>query len=339
MTENAVQTNPSSTPSKRTNGNRVITLEEHFTTAAFLTATAPFTPRPAQSKTLEERLLDLGEARIQAMDEGGVDLQVVSLAATGQESLDAALATALVRDANDELAVAVARHPQRFAGFASLALKDAEAAARELERGVQRLGFKGGFVNGTEGGDFLDHGRFTPIFEAAQSLGVPIYLHPAPPPRGVQAVYYGNMPETAAYFLSTAAWGWHAEAGMHCLRLILSGLFDRFPRLQIIIGHMGEDLPFSLARAQSALPEAVTGLRQRISSYFREHFHVTTSGYFTLPPFLCALEIVGVDRLMYSVDYPYRANTLGAEFLKTLPVSPDDYRRITFANAERLLKL
>lgn len=317
----------------------IITLEEHFTTADFLKATEPWIPNAARSATLDRKLLDVDDGRIAAMDTGGVDLQVMSLAATGQEKLDAALATALVREANDELAAAVARHPSRFAGFTSLALRDPANAARELERGVQKLGFKGGFVNGTEGGVFLDDPRFYPLFEAAEQLNAPIYLHPAPPPVAVAESYFAGLPEASAYFLSTAAWGWHAEAGMHCLRLILSGLFDRFPRLQIIIGHMGENLPFSLARADGALPARVTQLKRTVAEYFHSHFYVTTSGYFTTPPFACALEVVGADRLMYSVDYPYRENTAGQEFLRSISVSPSVYAKLTHENAQRLLRL
>jgi predicted TIM-barrel fold metal-dependent hydrolase len=318
---------------------RVITLEEHFTTHAFLKATRQFTAPVSTSDLLEQRLLDLGAGRIAAMDEGGIDLQVLSLAATGQESLDPDTATALVRDANDAAAEAVRRHSTRFAGFASLALKQPERAAGELERCVRSLGFVGGFVNGTEGGAFLDDPRFDPLFAAAQTLDVPLYLHPSPPSPVIQEAYFANLPERSAYFLSTAAWGWHAELGMHCLRLILGGVFDRFPRLRIIIGHMGENLPFSLIRAEDGLPASVTGLQRSVSEYFQDHFYVTTSGYFTLPPFLCAVQVLGIDRLLYSIDYPYRANTLGADFLRMLPVSPADLEKIAHANAEAILHL
>lgn len=317
----------------------IIALEEHFTTAAFLKATAPYIPEAARSASLNEKLLDIGAGRIAAMDAGGVDLQVLSLAATGQEKLPAGMATSLVHDANDELASAVRQRPGRFDGFASLALKDPDGAAQELERGVQKLGFRGGFVNGTEGGTFLDDSRFNPLFEAAAALNVPIYLHPAPPPDIVAAAYFSGLPEHSAYFLSTAAWGWHAETGMHCLRLILSGLFDRFPHLQIIIGHMGENLPFSLARADGALPASVTKLQRTVAEYFHSNFYVTTSGYFTNPPFACALDIVGEDRLMYSVDYPYRTNTAGQEFLESITVSPSIRAKLTHKNAQRLLQL
>jgi predicted TIM-barrel fold metal-dependent hydrolase len=318
---------------------RVITLEEHFTTPEFLRATAEFTPAPGRSAVLEQRLLEVGEGRIAAMDEGKVDLQILSLAATGQEHLPPDSATALIRAANDLAFDAVRRHPARFAAFASLALKQPAEAAKEMERGVGKLGFVGGFLNGTEGGSFLDDLRYTPIFEAAQALDVPLYLHPTPPPAAVGAAYFGGLPEKSAYFLSTAAWGWHAELGLHCLRLILSGVFDRFPALKIIIGHMGENLPYSLMRAQDGLRTAITGLQRNVSEYFQDHFFVTTSGYFTAPPFRCAMEVVGEERLLYSVDYPYRSMQAGAQFLHDLAVAPDVLEKIAHGNAERLLKL
>ena len=318
---------------------RVITLEEHFTTPEFLKATAPFTPAVARSEVLESRLLDLADLRLQAMDDGGVDLQILSLAAGGQEALPPQEATALVRDANDAAYDATARHPDRFAMFASLALGDPEAAAAELERGVTQLSCVGGFLNGTEGGAFLDDPRFTPVFETAQRLAVPLYLHPSAPQAAVRDAYFGGLPERSAYFLSTAAWGWHAELGMHCLRLILAGLFDRFPGLQMIVGHMGENLPYSLIRAQDGLAPSVTGLPRTVSDYFLDHFVVTTSGYFTTPPLQCALDVLGADRVLYSVDYPYRSNTAGAELLRTAPLAPADLRKLASGNAERVLKL
>jgi predicted TIM-barrel fold metal-dependent hydrolase len=318
---------------------RIITLEEHFTTPAFLQATAPFIPAVARSAPLEARLLDLGDGRIAAMDEGGVDVQVLSLAATGQDALPASEATALVREANDIAFAATKSYPERFAAFASLALGDPAAAAIELERGVSHLHCVGGFLNGTEGGSFLDDQRYWPIYEAAEALDVPLYLHPTPPSAAVYDAYFKGLPEKSAYFLSTAAWGWHAELGMHCLRLILSGLFDRFRHLKIIIGHMGENLPFSVIRAQDALSPSITGLEKSVSEYFLDHFFVTTSGYFTQPPFQCAMDVLGPDRLLYSVDYPYRSNLVGAEFLLGLKVSPSDKEKLTHGNAERILRL
>ena len=318
---------------------RVVTLEEHFTTPEFLDATARFIPAVASSATLDAKLLDLDDGRLAAMDEGGVDIQVLSLAAAALEKLAPTEATALVHDANDTAFAATQRHPRRLRMFANLALKDPEAAALELERGVKELNCVGGFLNGTQGGSFLDDVRYAPIFAMAERLDVPLYLHPSPPPPQVSAAYFSGLPERSAYFLSTAAWGWHAELGMHCLRLILAGVFDRHPSLKIIIGHMGEDLPYSLIRAQDGLPISVTGLTRTVMDYFVDHFYVTTSGYFTAPPFVCALDVVGIARLLYSVDYPYRSNVSGADLLKNIALAPADLRRVAAGNAERILKL
>ena len=318
---------------------QTIALEEHFTTPEFLRATAPVTPALASTKQLEEKLIDLDEKRIRAMDEGGVDLQILSLAATAQDKLAVADAASLVADANDVAFAATERHPGRLAMFSSLALGDPVSAAKELERGVLKHKSVGGFVNGTEGGSFLDNPRYTPLLEAAEALDVPLYLHPTPAPEPVQETYFSGLPQASAYFLSTAAWGWHAELGMHALRLILAGVFDRFPRLRIIIGHMGENLPYSLMRAQDGLPPSVTGLKYSISEYFLGHFVITTSGYFTQPPFLCALQVMGAERILYSVDYPYRSNNAGARFLEGIQIPLDDLRKIASENASRILKL
>jgi predicted TIM-barrel fold metal-dependent hydrolase len=186
---------------------------------------------------------------------------------------------------------------------------------------------------------FLDDPRFAPVFEVAQALDVPVYLHPTLPPKEVEEAYFGGLPGLTGFFLATAAWGWHAELGMHCLRLIVSGLFDRFPKLKIIIGHMGEDLPFSIARADAVLARETKHLQRRVSEYFQEHFYITTSGYFTVPPLLCTMQVMGADRILFSIDYPYSPNTVGRNFLNALPVSAEDMGKISHRNAERLLKL
>ena len=294
---------------------------------------------PAPMQALEGKLLDVGDGRIADMDEAGIDLQVLSPAATDLDKLAPITATALARDTNDLLVAVVRAHPTRFAGFATVALLEPEQSAVELERCIRKLGFKGVMVNGTVDGKFLDDQRFTPFFEAAQALDVPIYLHPAPPPQAVADAYYSGLPGPAGFLLSTAGWGWHAETGMHCLRLIISGVFDRFPKLKIIVGHMGENLPFSLVRADTVLGHSTKHLKRRLADYFHEHFYVTTSGYFTTAPFLCALEVVGADRLLFSVDYPFSPNTVGRTFLNELPVNLEDREKISHGNAEKLLKL
>jgi predicted TIM-barrel fold metal-dependent hydrolase len=244
-----------------------------------------------------------------------------------------------VRDANDRMAEATRAHPGRFAAFAALALQEPDKAAVEFERAVRQLGFKGVMLNGAANGQFLDHPRFTPLFEAAQALDVPIYLHPAPPPQPVMEAYYSGLPSPLGFFLSTAGWGWHVETGMHCLRLMLSGVFDRFPKMKIIIGHMGENLPFSIARSEMVFGRAAPNMKRSIGEYFCEHFYLTTSGYFSTPPFLCMQQVVGIDRIMFSVDYPFSPNTVGRKFLDSLAVSPEDKEKIAHGNVEKLLKL
>jgi hypothetical protein len=321
---------------------RTITLEEHFVTQSFLRATGAYgKAAPPQLAELQPKLLDLGAGRIAAMDEAGIDYQVLSLAAIGLDKLDPAGAASLLRDINDELAAATQAHPTRFGGFAALALHDPDSAAAELERCVTKLGFHGALLDGMTDGLFLDDPRFLPVFEAAAQLGVPVYLHPAPPPEVVREAYFSGLPGELGHLLSIAGWGWHAETGLHTLRLIVSGLFDRLPELQLIIGHMGEGVPYAMARSSGILSSGAKYLRQPVAAYFQSNLHITTSGYFTQPPLRCALDVVGIDRLMFSVDYPFSPNTRGRVFLndaaKTL--SAEDMEKLSRRNAERALKL
>ncbi len=316
-----------------------ITLEEHFSTPDLQKAIAELKPDSPPNETLKAKLLDLDEGRISDMDHGGVDVQVLSLASSGFEILGSAQATSIAKDANDRAAEAVRKHPQRFAAFANLNLKDPQFASRELDRCIQQLGFRGAIVHGTTGGGFLDDPCFLPFWEAANALGVPVYLHPAPPPPVVYDLYYRGLPAGCGQPLSINGWGWHTETGLHVLRLILSGLFDRFPSQQIIIGHMGEDLPYSLARATGVLTPVAKHLERAVHEYFHDNVHVTTSGYFTAPPFECALKVVGIDRLLYSVDYPFSPVTKGQAFLDLLALTPPDRIKFASGNARRLLKL
>jgi predicted TIM-barrel fold metal-dependent hydrolase len=317
---------------------KTITLEEHFFTESYLKA-AEGDPS-VQFGPLQPKLLDLGAGRIAAMDEAGIDVQVLSLAAFALEGLDAATGTALARDVNDELAAAVKANPMRLAGFATVALKDVGAAVVELERCVTQLGFVGLMLNGTVEGKFMDEPAFLPVFEEAARLGVPVYLHPAPAPDAVKAAYFSGLPGELGNLLSIAGWGWHAETGLHTLRMIVSGLFDKVPGLQLVIGHMGEGLPFALARSSGIL-SGPAKLQRPVAEYFRTNIHLTTSGYFTLPPLECALEVVGIERMMYSVDYPFSANTKGRDFLEKVAgiLSAEDLERLVGGNAARVLGL
>jgi predicted TIM-barrel fold metal-dependent hydrolase len=262
----------------------------------------------------------------------------LSTAAIGVEELDPDEALSMSRELNDILAAAVSEHPDRFGGFAVLPTLDAAAAADELERTVSEFGFKGALISGHTRGRFLDDRAFWPIFERAEALGVPIYLHPTRPPPQVAEAYYSGLPDRVGNALALAGWGWHCETGLHALRLVLGGVFDRYPRLRVIIGHMGENIPFSLARADEVLTP-FANLERRVGDYFHENFYITTSGYFTFPPLLCALMVLGADRIIFSVDYPYSDNVEARAFLDSAPISDADREKIAHGNVERLLRM
>ena len=321
---------------------RVISLEDHFWTPAIAEAIGALRnpDTEAQDSPLAANLLDLDERRLAAMDAAGIDLQVISRTTPGVQHLDEpGVAVALAREANDALAYAVAEHPDRFAGFATLPTSAPDAAADELERAVGDLGMKGAMINGHTGGRFLDDPSFDVLLARFASLGVPLYLHPAEPVPAVRDAYYEGFDPAVSWFLSAAAWGWHAETGLHVLRMVLGGVFDRHPRLQLVVGHMGEMLPFMLARVDDNLPPKVTGLDRLPSEYILENVHITTSGLFSVPPLLCALMVFGVDRVLFSVDWPYAPNEPGRRLLETAPLSPGDLEKLAHGNAERLLGL
>jgi 2,3-dihydroxybenzoate decarboxylase len=282
-----------------------------------------------------ERLDDLGELRLREMDEAGIDLQVLSHSMPGLQKLDAETAVPLARRANDRLAAAVEAHPGRFAGFAALPTADPKAAADELERTVTRLGFKGAMINGLTNGRFFDDPYFWPVFERAEALGVPLYLHPAVPHPAVIEAYYRDYAERHPGILR-AGWGFTVETATQGVRLVLSGVFDKYPRLAIILGHLGEGLPFYLWRISH-------GLRATLAKSFRdtfcEHFYITTSGFFSDPALLCCVMEMGIDRILFSVDYPFVDNPPAAKWLETLPLSAEDKEKLLNGNARRLLKL
>jgi hypothetical protein len=319
---------------------KTITLEEHFVTTEFLKATdALGEEMPGEIARVREKLLDLGEVRLRAMDEGDVTVQVLSLAAHGLDKLTAQNANSVLGSVHDEAAAAVRAHPDRFAAFATPGLRNVPAAIKEIERAITQLGFKGVLIDGTIDNKFLDAPEFFPLLESIQSLDVPLYIHPAPPPSAVNDIYYTGLPGNTGFLLSIAGWGWHSETAIHILRLILSGVLDRLPKLQIIIGHMGEMLPFALARSNAVLSSGAKHLKRSIAEAFAQQVHITTSGYFTRPPFDCARTVVGLDRMMYSVDYPFSPTTNGRNFLAQLELNDSDLSALTHGNAARLLKL
>jgi hypothetical protein len=294
----------------------------------------------ARFANLAGQLTDVGEKRIAEMDASGIDVQVLSFTSPGTEQLLGEEAVNLARNSNDFLAKAIERNPTRLAGFAAISTAVPDAAADELERAVRDYGFKGALINGHCRGRYLDDKFFWPIFERAQGLGVPIYLHPTMPPEPVvQAYFVGNYPREVTKQLSIAAWGWHIETAVHVIRIISSGAFDVYPKLQLIVGHLGEGLPFMLQRLNQNLPTAMTKLNRPFSSYLRENIHYTFSGFNFVPPFLNLFMEVGVDRIMFSTDHPYASMAEGRAFLDRLPVSPSDREKIAHKNAEALLDL
>jgi uncharacterized protein len=323
---------------------RIITVEEHFLADGYRETIKRKAPKQgggaldAVLAAQQEKLVDLGPLRLKDMDANGIDLQVISHTAL-DVSFPASEDVRLAREANDQLAAAVAAHPQRFAGFAALPMTEPEAAVAELERSVRSLGFKGAMINGTTNGRFLDDPAFLPILEQAVALNVPIYIHPAPPPAAVREAYYSGFDPAVNNVLATGGWGWHNETGIHALRLILAGVFDRLPTLQIIIGHMGEMLPFMLARMDKRLTPVAKNLQRSISEYFQQNFYITISGFFSDPLLLLALQTIGSDRIIFSVDYPYSSNEQGRAFLDNVSISQADKEKISHLNAERLLKL
>ena len=276
---------------------------------------------------------DLAELRLREMDEAGIDLQVISHAPPAAQNFPPADAVRLTRRANDVLYEAIGRHPDRFAGFAILPTPDPAAAADELARTVEQFGFKGAMIHGLTHGSFCDEKRFWVIFERAQALGVPVYLHPGTPHPAVAEAYYKNYPAMMA-----AGWAYTAETATHAIRLILSGLFDAYPNLKIILGHLGESLPFSLWRCDQSLSRGAN-MPKRFIDYFRQHFYLTTSGNFSYPALLCSIMELGVDRIMFSVDWPYASNVEARNFIDGVPLAPEDKDKILGRNAATLLDL
>jgi uncharacterized protein len=319
---------------------RVITLEEHFATPLFLDGPGQDLKNAAlkfEGRALKiiEPLCDIGDKRIAAMDAAGVDFQMLSLTSPGTEQLDAAEALALTRDTNDALAEAVKKHPSRFGGFAALPTMLPDKAAEELERRVRAGGFKGAVINGHVRGRYLDDKFFWPILECAETLNVPIHIHPTKPPQAVFDVYYGGFSPLVSDLFGSPGWGWHIETAVHVLRLILGGAFDRFPNLQLVIGHLGEGL-MSLFQRLDVMTPAMTKLKRPMTSYLRENVHYTVSGFNFPATFLNLLLEVGAPRIMFSADHPYQSMAKARAFLDQLPVSAADRERIAHANAEKL---
>jgi 2,3-dihydroxybenzoate decarboxylase len=314
-----------------------IAVEEHCLCPGFEEYWAP-TVVDLPAKRREEfhaRLTDFGEMRLAAMDAAGVERCVLSLAGPGvQAETDAATASRRARTANDFLAGEIAKRPDRYSGFAHLAMQDARTAADELERAMRELRFCGAMINGHSSGQYLDHPSLHPFWERAQDLGALIYLHPADPvtPAPVLEGHKG---------LRRATWEWTFETGSHALRLVFAGLFDRFPRAQLALGHLGETLPFLLWRFDSrAGPDFyAVKLAKRPSQYVKDNIVVATSGMCSADPLACTLSALGPDRVMFAADYPFDSMDEAAHFIDGAPISDPVRNDICFNNAARLLKL
>lgn len=322
---------------------RTITLEEHFATPGFLDGPGRDLKKQARqvgsrAERLVRDLCDLGEGRIAQMDAAGIDVQVVSLTAPGVEQLEAKEAVAFSRDTNDVLAEAIAKHPTRLSGLAALPIMAPDLAAKELEHRFRNQAFSGALINGHQQGRYLDDKFFWPVLEAAESLDVPIYLHPTRPPRQVIDASFGGFSPLVTEMLAGPAFGWHIETAVHVLRMVVGGVFDRFPRLQIVIGHMGEGLPFFMQRVD-VMPMEVTQLKRPVGAYLRENVHYTFAGFNFLSTFLDLLLELGVNRIMFSADYPYASMAKARAFLEQIPVSAADRALIAHGNAEKLFRL
>jgi predicted TIM-barrel fold metal-dependent hydrolase len=245
----------------------------------------------------------------------------------------------MAREMNDHLAAAIAKHPDRFAGFAVLPMQNPEACAEELRRTVRELRFVGALVNGTCDGRFLDDPGYDALLAASVELDVPVYIHPHLAPASVREAYFGGLEPGAARVLEAAGWGWHQETGLHVLRLVLAGTLDKHPKLKLVIGHMGEMLPMMMARADEVFAADSTHLSRPISRTIQDQVWITTSGIFSQPPLIAALMTFGIDRVMFSVDYPYASNMKGRAFLDAASLPPTDLAKLAHGNADQLLRL
>jgi uncharacterized protein len=327
---------------------RTVALEEHFSVPAIagridkaVLARRGFRPRtlPKGAPNPLELLPEIGERRLKSMDDAGISVQVLSNSGAGPDLVPGPDGVAMARETNDYLAKVVANRPDRFAGFAALPLQSPDAAAKEFVRSVKELGFVGAMVHGTTEGRFLDHPGFDAILSAAEELDVPIYIHPHIPPESVRQAYFSDLPAGAGRVLETAGWGWHSETAVHVLRMVVAGTLDRHRRLKLIIGHMGEMLPMMLARADKVFALDSGHLKRPISRTILDQVWITTSGIFDEPPFLAALLTFGIDRIMFSVDYPYSPDAMGREFLERIALAPSDMAKLAHGNADALLKL
>ncbi len=324
--------------------SKIIAIEEHFTTPLYRQHVAGgdyrkffISSRSEQvGYDIPKELGDLDDSRLRYMDEAGIDVQVLSFSQPGAQGFAAEIAIPMARDANDRLYDVTQKHPDRYAGFAALPTADPDASAREFERCIKELGFKGAMVNGHTQGSFLDEKRFWGIFEVAARHDVPVYLHPAMPHPDAIKAYFKDYEE-----LQGSGWGFAIDTSCHFLRVMFSGVFDAYPNLKIILGHLGEGLPFAMHRLHDHTYQAAQrrGLKKTPLEYIRENLLVTTSGNWYEPAFMCTLLALGVDKILFAVDWPYEPNVTARNFLRALPISDADRETIAHGNAERVFRM
>lgn len=291
------------------------------------------------NKPLLDKLLDLEHERLSIMDGAGVDMHVLSLTAPGVQMLNADAGTAMATSANDVLAEVIRKHPTRFAGLASFAPQDPNRAAKEIERAMGKLKLNGLIVNSHTNGEYLDDPKFYPIFEAAVSQNAAIYIHPRNLPQHADDILQGSLN------LDGAIWGFQAETGLHAMRLIVAGVFDRYPNLRIVLGHMGEAVPYWLYRIDY-MYNVYTGHRTNIqkiqrkpSEYVKDNFLITTSGVNFHPTLKYCHEVLGPENIMFAIDYPYQESMEAAHFMQTAPLPQEDMEKMTHGNAERIFHI
>ena len=316
-----------------------ITLEEHFSLRETLGDSEQYAVAGSWGD-FQQKLLDLGDRRLAEMDRYSIALAILSLNSPAIQAIpDARAAIDTARRANDVLAEAVVRRPDRFGGFAALPMQDPDAAALELTRSVNELGFKGALVNGfsqrAESIIYYDDPAYAAFWSTVEQLGVPFYLHPRDPLPSRAPIYDGHP------WFRGSAWAFGAETAVHALRLMASGLFDRHPRLTMILGHLGEGLPSSVWRIDHRLSKSPRGIpaRRTMTEYLRSNVYLTTSGNFRTPTLLNAIAEVGVDRIMFSVDYPFEDTADAAEWFDTAEISEEERRKIGRDNAAGLFGL
>jgi 5-carboxyvanillate decarboxylase len=296
-------------------------------------------PSPRSVATLK-RILDLGDDRIADMDASGIDVQLLLHTAPGVQVFDAATANSLASASNDMVADAIRKHPDRYAGLAMIAPQDPAAAAKELERGVKKLGLKGAVINSHTRGEFLNDKKFWGLFEAAEALDVPVYVHPSGPPTEMAKPFIERGLDGAIY-------GFAVECGLHLLTIITSGVFDRFPKLQVVFGHLGEGMPFWMprldymhrAQVNSKRYEALKPLKRKVSDYLRENVYITTSGMNWEPGVMFCRSVMGKDRVLYAMDYPYQFEPEEVVAMDALPMSDGEKKAFYQSNAEAVFKL